>query len=294
MSILNHRMEREELFSRHGFYRFIVDCNVLLHREAGQAARGIVAARIGSWQADTPIRVLDLACGGLPISIAALMASFPEREFSYTGVDINPDQVELAGSLFDYPANVSRVRVIEGNAWDLGDLQVEGPYELIFSGMNLHHGSPREVCYLAQQLRDRLSPAGVFINHDVYRPDSEAYWPRPRYSPKGEALDLVGEHRLDQAGVPCPDVRIAPAREEPAWRVDYVGRLHDTVVARGGSVDGADSACAHMRERDYPISTAEFQTIFESVGFGVRVIHYDDSAEPLAPYIAMTVATLPG
>lgn len=293
MRIRNPVMQREELFSRQGFYRFIVDCNVLLHREAGRAAHRIVAERMTQWPADAPIRVLDLACGGLPISIASLMEEFPEREFHYTGVDINPDQVELAGSLFEYPPNVRRVRVIEGNAWDLAELQVEGPFELIFSGMNIHHGSPREIRYLAAQLRERLSGAGLFVNHDVYRPRSAPYWPRPGLGPDGVELDLVTPRRLDELGVPQPEVGIDSEPREPAWRVDYVSRLHETVLARGGSRQGADSAAAHMRERDYPISTAEFRTLFEAVGFQVRIIDYDDVDEPLAPYISMTVASLP-
>ena len=43
-----------------------------------------------------PIRVLDLACGGLPISITQILGHFKDVDFEYFGVDINPDQIELA------------------------------------------------------------------------------------------------------------------------------------------------------------------------------------------------------
>lgn len=51
-------------------------------------------------------------------------------------LDINPDQIELAASLFTFPANVGSVRILEGNAWDPGFKGICGDYDLILSGMN--------------------------------------------------------------------------------------------------------------------------------------------------------------
>ena len=110
-------MRREALFSRSGFYGFLLQSNVLLHREATRDAIAAVRPLLGSDRNHRAIAVLDLACGGWPVTISDLMAAYPEHEFHYTGVDINPDQVSLAASTFPFPDNVSEKRLIEGNAW---------------------------------------------------------------------------------------------------------------------------------------------------------------------------------
>ncbi len=97
-----------------------------------------------------PVRVLDLACGGEPISLADMLARFPAPSFRCTGVDINPDQVEAARR-FAFPSNVESARVIEGNAWDLRSLP-DGAFGVAFMGMSLHHGTPEEVRFLARGL----------------------------------------------------------------------------------------------------------------------------------------------
>ena len=73
-------MRREALFSRSGFYRFLLDTNALMHREASDTARRV----LGEMSASTPgraRRVLDLACGGWPLSIAEAINEI-ERDFN--------------------------------------------------------------------------------------------------------------------------------------------------------------------------------------------------------------------
>lgn len=263
-----------------------------MHREAAAVATDALAPMLRTRRCDEPIRVLDLACGGWPTSIAGVMAAFPEYDFDYTGVDINPDQVELASSLFVFPDNVSSVRILEGNAWDLAALPISRGYDLIFSGMNLHHGTPEELLYLARQLRGILASDGLFLSHDVYRPDSQPYRRRPDVNPDdaAESFALIESERLAGAGIAPLGIAEDARSGEPDWRKDYLARMGRTLLARGGDADGTESTVAHMRQRDYPVSTQELSEILRLAGLSVRVRRFDGSGEPLAPYLAFCVA----
>lgn len=283
-------MRREELFNRSGFYGFLLESNVLLHRQAGEAAIEAYRPVVESWDGGTPLGVLDLACGGWPVTIAGVLASFDEAVFDYTGIDINPDQVARAGDEFPFPDNVTHTRIVEGNAWDLDELQLDDSYSLIFSGMNLHHGTPEEVWFLGNQLRELLAPGGVFFSHDVYRPDGELYRPRPEVI-DGATAWLVNPARLSWIGV--PDIRVGrdTGTDDPAWRRDYVERMRRTLIERGADRAGAESTARHMASRDYPISTTELTAIMASLGLEVSVRHFDDTGEPLGRYVACCTVT---
>jgi SAM-dependent methyltransferase len=285
-------MRREALFNRSGFYGFLLKSNVLLHREAAQAAIEALAPVLEGRDGDDPVPVLDLACGGWPVTISQVMAAFPDNRFTYTGIDINPDQVALAANEFPFPDNVTESRIIEGNAWELGELQLDAGYPVVFSGMNLHHGTPEEIWYLGWQLRDLLAPGGVFFSHDVYRPDHEFYRPRPDVI-DGKTSWLVNPARLAWAEV--PDIRIGrdTTAAEPAWRTDYVERMRRTLIERGGDRDGAESTARHMASRDYPVSTGEFGAVMASLGLDVSIQRYDDDDGPLGPYVACCTVTQP-
>jgi SAM-dependent methyltransferase len=285
-------MRREALFSRSGFYGFLLKSNVLLHREATLDAIEAVRPVLTMCDKSRPVAVLDLACGGWPQAIADVMAAYPDTTFCYTGVDINPDQVALAATVFPFPDNVIESRLIEGNAWDLDRLDLEQTYPLIFSGMNIHHGTPQEVAYLGHQLQQRLLPGGRFISHDVYRPDNTPYLPRPAKI-DGEPSSLVDSRYLAAAKLQDPGISGRGEKGEPSWRVDYLERMHRTLLERGADPDGAESTTRHMRSRDYPISTQELSQLMEKLGFQVQIHHYTDSAEPLGPYVATCVMTQP-
>ncbi len=68
---------------------------------------------------DRPIKVLDLACGGTPVSVSDMIENVEQAQFSYAGIDINPDQVGCAPQLFQFSDNVFHTHFLEANAWDL-------------------------------------------------------------------------------------------------------------------------------------------------------------------------------
>lgn len=287
-------MRREPLFSRSGYYRYLLDINVLLHREAAAATRRALEDWRRSHPTGRTVRVLDLACGGLPLTIAEVMAGLPGLDFDYTGVDINPDQVSDARR-FRFPANVVARRLMEGNAWDLESLGLPGGFDLIYSGMNLHHGTPEEIHFLGLQLRGLLARPGLFFSHDVYRPDGTRYRRRPDADPRkpSESWRLVPPERLRETGIPPASLPEDRAPQEPQWRLDYLRRMLETLLARGGDPDGAETTVAHMRERDYPISHQELDLILSGLGFRVSAGRYDAPGEPMAPYVAFCAARLP-
>ena len=70
--------------------------------------------------------------------------------------------------------------------------------------------------------------------------------------------------------------------------------MYQGLLERGADPDGAASTTRHMRSRDYPISTRELRQLMEGLGFQVEIHRYEDSAEPLGPYVAMCVMSQPG
>ena len=89
-------MKNEKIFSKNGFYQFVVQTNLMFHTETIEIGVQILNNWIQKQNPKQPIRVLDLACGGLPISITQILGHFKDVDFEYFGVDINPDQIELA------------------------------------------------------------------------------------------------------------------------------------------------------------------------------------------------------
>jgi SAM-dependent methyltransferase len=287
---LVNAMRREELFSRSGFYGFVLQSNVLLHREAVSAAVAAFEPVLAERPRDEAVAVLDLACGGWPVTVSEVMEAFPAYRFAYTGIDINPDQVALASAGFVFPDNVVEARVLEGNAWDLEGLDLAASYPLVYSGMNLHHGTPEEIRFLGLQLRRRLAPGGVFFSHDVYRPEGEPYLRRPAVI-EGEASWLVDPARLEALGPSGVPAAAEEARKRPGWRTAYVEAMRRGLIGRGADPEGAESTARHMRSRDYPISTRELRAIMGGLGFRVTARRYDEGDGPLGPYVASCVVS---
>ena len=283
-------MRDEQLFSKGGYYAFLLDSNVLLHREAVVATRQALLGWVTRRPTAQTLTVLDLACGGMPVTICNALSGLAPRRFAYTGVDINADQVTSARR-FVYPTNVVEWQVIEGSAWDLPAAVLSQPFDVVYSGMNLHHAIEEELQYLAQQLARVLAPGGVFISHDVYRPGDEPYLRRPAVNPldANESFRLVEVPTLAGAGITERGGNDSKLEQRCAWREDYLGRMRQTLLERGADPSGTDETVTHMRERDFPLSVAEFGAVFTRAGFHVEETELD-SSEPLAPYVSVVSA----
>ncbi len=285
-------MRREELFNRDGVYSAIVRHNLLMHREATEMGAGILKTLFSGRSTNKPIRVLDLACGGLPISIVDMMARVGGADFHYTGIDINPDQVALARQFFQYPDGVYRANLLEANAWDLKRLGRQSPFDIIFTGLNLHHGTPEEIDYLMMQVFDLLEPSGIFLNHDWYRPDTEIYVRRPSCNPrnKSESYRLVPREKIEAHtrlyGKPSMDF----ASTNPKWRRTFIDGMTESYRQRTNDDRGADTLRSHMMERDFPVSRRDLADIIKGHGLFCKILDYGDSGQAIGPFMAMPMA----
>ncbi len=288
-------MQKEKLFSKGGCYSRVVESNALFHREAIIHGSNVIKVLLDNYEPNQTINVLDLACGAEPVSITEMLSHFPERNFNYTGIDINPDQVNFAQHHFDFPENIHETHIYEGNAWDPKSCSLKDNYDIIFMGLNLHHGTPEEIYYLATQISTLLSPHGVYINHDVYRPDDQPYQRRPDHHPDNinESFSLLEPALID--GITLPEVtknELARNAPDAKWRLSYSKLLHQSLIDQHAGVECADSTYKHVNMRDYPISLNDFSYIFKKADndLNIKIIRYG-KAHPLMDYIAMPVVS---
>jgi len=277
-------MQREPLFSRDGFYRFVVRSNALLHRQAAAAAQRVVAAVLGCC-GTTELRLLDLACGADPVIPAHVMGAFPGVAFHYHGIDINADQVAGART-YPFPANAATVRIDEGSTWNLEGPALWERYDLIFMGMNLHHGTPEEIHRLLQQLGALLAEHGIFFDHDWFRPEGEPYQRLPKTDPN--ASSAASPQR------PAAPEFARSATEwsgsgDPPWRDRFCELIHHRLLEAGAEPAGAESTCRHIRARDFPVSLSEFERLCTGAGLHGRALRYGTD-DPLMTYIAAAIA----
>lgn len=288
-------MHKEKLFSKDGCYSRVVKSNALFHRETIIHGANIIQTVIENNNTNKSFDVLDLACGAEPISITQMLSHFPEIKFNYTGIDINPDQVEFAQQHFDFPENIHEIHIYEGNAWDPIPSLQEDKYDIIFMGLNLHHGTPEEVYYLATQISKLLNTGGIYLNHDVYRPNEQPYQRRPDHHPDNinESFFLLEPKLME--GIVLPEVtqnELECNAPNPKWRLTYSELLRQSLIDQHAGIECADSTYKHVTMRDYPISLNDFNYIFKQADseLNINIIRYGNT-HPLMDYIAMPVVT---
>lgn len=279
-SIKQVPMRREPAFSRGGAYHFTLEKNLGFHREAIATGIQILAKHFSRRLQNKkppknkklppnkkPLYVLDLACGGRPVATAAMMARFAPQTFEYTGVDINPDQVASCLQ-FDFPKNVTAKKILEGNAWDLDSLPLKGKFDIVFIGLNTHHGSPEEIFSLVRRIFARLNAGGsrglaaggIFLNHDLFRPEKYPYVRKPA------------------AG------QVAAKKD---WRDEWLTGYQAFVRQTGATEEMIAQGNQHMREWDYPLSMKELCDILKKTGFHTTQHSYTSKTNPFAHFYGM-------
>ncbi len=288
----NLEMRRELFFSRGGPYADLLRSNVLLHREAADSVARIISERLDAPRRPSRIlRWLDLGCGGLPVTPGEVMARHSERRFSYVGVDINPDQIALARQ-FPFSENVVEVELVAGSGWDLDHLSGRLPFDVVYVGLNWHHGTPEEIWFLASAVRALLATDGLLVNHDCLRPQEHQLLRRPPAldGDPAQPTALVAPETLALSNVPAFGFAADTRATTPEWKLELIERLTGGFVDRGGGREGADEIVRHMHRRDFPVSAAELRVVLESASYEVEQSSYDRPDEPLDPYLRLTVA----
>lgn len=279
-------MHDARIFSTGGIYGFVVAQNLLAHREAADRLATYVERWLQGRRGNRRLRVLDLACGGQPVTVCELLRRHPECSAEYWGIDIHPDQVAAARAFTGYPDNVEDITISEGNAW-LPANHVTGPFDLIYSGLNFHHAVPEELVFLAQQLRPLMHPDALLLNHDMYRPTRCRYLRRPADPQRA----LVPNERLQQITMPCA---LAPqsAAEFPDWRLELVDSYCQHLARCGADPANIQETRTHILDYDFPVSLPEMAALWESAGYtNVTTLPLTIAAIPLREYLGVIAIT---
>lgn len=281
-------MKHEKAFSRDGFYRFVLEANLMLHQNVAESGRRVISRWLRTNDSKGAIRILDLACGGAPVSICNMTRHFDTFQFDYTGIDINPDQI-VAAKKFDYPSNFRNIELHEGNAWNFGDLVQGNLYDIVFSGMNLHHGVPEEILAVMMQIRSVLLPGGLLISHDFFRPETEAYLRRPELDPEtGEPFCMVPQEALGKI-----DTQVLPPFKSPGidersdWRQPFITKYRRALAEQEAAQQGIDEIMAHVNARDYPVSINELIEIAGLAGMALEQVPMEADKEPMKDYFCL-------
>jgi SAM-dependent methyltransferase len=283
-------MRREKAFSKDGFYMFVLEANIMLHRNVSQYGKEVLSEWLSQRKIDQPVKLLDLACGGSPVSVSAMMEGCSEYEFRYTGIDINPDQIAAANE-FPFPKNVVQVDLIEGNAWELANLKDR--FDVIFTGMNLHHGTPEEINCLFSQCKERLIEGGLFINHDFYRPPGTPYLRRPQVNPldSNESFAMISEETLKAFPSLKRHIEESQICSNENWKRDFLENYQNVLRNNGGDEDGIQEVVAHVSGRDYPLSVEEVSSVAELSGFDLKHVDLHAVTEPLGSFFCLVAGT---
>lgn len=284
-------MKREKAFSKNGFYMFVLESNLMLHQHVSDQGQQLLIGWLAQNPSDGIVRVLDLACGGSPISISKMLASCPKQTFHYTGVDINPDQIEIAKQ-FQFSNNVCRVTVIEGNAWDFSNLTLDNEYDIIYTGMNIHHGSPEEIYCLLLQCKSKLSKQGMFINHDFYRPANLPYLRRPQVNPcdSSDSFMMIDEETLSKFHLKAFDFSEGELQSISDWRLKFIEKYMQALRDKGAAEDRIEEMVAHVMSRDFPISFLQMKEIANKAGFELNIVELNAADQPLGEYFSLVTA----
>lgn len=287
-------MRREKVFSKGGTYGVVLHQNLCMHQEASEVGRRLFQQHLQR-QKTTPKKmgVLDLACGGEPVTIAQIMADHPDIHFDYVGVDINPDQVAVCRQ-FKFPKNVVSKKVIKGNAWSLLDVPLKGLFDLVFLCMTTHHAIPEEIFYALQKIHPLLKSGGLILNHDLFRPERFAYLRRPSSDPKQteESLELIPKKWLPA----IPNIIPTIAKKGSDWRKEHFFPRHREILKEmaGLSEKEIKDSIAHMTLRDYPVSLEEMQKLLELTGFtDITLQRYQETKHPIQEFFGMIAAHRP-
>lgn len=277
-------MRSERIFDQNGAYNKILDHNVMGHKEASMRLSQDLESWLSKHQASSRIlKVLDLACGSHPVSITGILKKFPKSRFSYIGIDINNDQITQAKAYDLFPSNVVSRDFIHGNAWTLNLYEELNSVDIIFSGLNFHHGSPEEILYLAEQMHSILASSGIVLNHDVYKPEFAKYIRKPHDT------DLKKYSLLDSSLTKPMNIDLDKAvkNTDYNWRTFYLSDYRKLMSEIHISQELIEDILNHVADRDYPISISDMSEIFDLVGFKSSGLYLSDMNHKLGKYLGL-------
>lgn len=104
------------------------------------------------------IKILDLGAG-TGLYSGRVQAVFPNAEF--TLLDLAIEMLEKAKTRFSQLGKLPKILI-----GDYIETDLEGSYDLVISGLSIHHLSDADKKCLYQRIYNALKPGGMFINAD--------------------------------------------------------------------------------------------------------------------------------
>ncbi|MFA4971036.1 MAG: class I SAM-dependent methyltransferase [bacterium] len=254
-------MKNEKVFSNGGFYQVVLTSNALLHTEAAKIGTNIVSKWLRTQHNSEPVRILDLACGGTPYTVLQIINGNDDYKFEYCGIDINPDQVAKASQTLECLKNVIRFEVLEGDIWNISALNLDRKFDLIFVGMNLHHGSSSQIKDLFIRMIPHFAASGLFLNHDLYKP---------------EICSTVLTNKLSDSD----------------WRKIFIDEQKAYLRQYNVDEKGLAENAVHIMKYDHPLSLTEAVALIANAGFTVKTHQMTAFNHLLGKYFAVIEAKL--
>ena len=109
-------------------------------------------------------RVLDLG-GGTGLSTLFLLRRYPEARV--TLLDFSEEMLAIARERYRDNPN------IDFAVGDYRSFSLDGPFDIVISGLSIHHLSHEEKQGLTSRIHGLLSPQGEFVNVDLAKGESE-------------------------------------------------------------------------------------------------------------------------
>ena len=281
MSLESLPMRKEPVFDAGGTYELVIKINLCLHQEAVAKVFEVVTDHLTKTKASKTLKILDLACGGKPLIPATIMERLPNYQFAYTGVDLNKDQID-ACKKYSFPKN-AKANVIEGNVWELSELTLTPPYDIVFMGLNSHHAVPEEILYAVRAIYKILKPNGLFLNHDLFRPSKYPYLRRP------ESIRFILKEKLEKAGISTPLLSSLAGIRPSSWREKLFSNHKAFMLSSGADEKAVNETIEHMRERDWPVSLEEMGEILKQAGFKTDIHRYQNTHYPMPEFFGLIV-----
>lgn len=282
-----------DFFAQGNSYSEVVTRNTSTHREAVNAALQAFESWIRAQDVSRPIRLLDLACGEAPVLPNELARRFPDLIFDYEGIDISPLQIKRAQHVFKFPGNVRTSQFTLADAWDLRHW-AEGSHDVVFTGLNLHHGTPEELAFAFDGVRRVLKPGGLLLIHDEFRP---AEWEGQRLSYlrrpdlfEGKSLKMVKDELLSEQQRRRGQIVSLSGEESADWRIEFVRRYGLNMTAAGISDSAQAFVEQHILSNDYPVSLPEMLALMRQSGFRARGAYFSGQ-HPVGDYFGFIEAT---
>ena len=127
--------------------------NPALYAEAGHTAlRFVQLAMLAAGRTDPPERILDFACGGGRV-LRVLKAAFPDA--ALTASDLRWPGVEFCKEV------MGATGVVNGD--DPAEIELDGPFDLIWSGSLLSHIGPDRWIGFVKLWDSLLAPGGIAV-----------------------------------------------------------------------------------------------------------------------------------